>query len=86
METTEKRAVRYTYRGGKFTVVEDVYVMRKYNDHFGCVIGGMVVYLHERNDELAKRLLIEYNEERIVKLREQLHKATEELEKLKGES
>lgn len=44
------------------------------------------VWLRERNDELAKKLFLEYEEESLAELQEQIKKKSEKIKTLKGES
>lgn len=44
------------------------------------------VWLTERNDELAKNLFLEYEEQSLAELQEQIKKKSEKIRKLKEES
>ena len=45
-----------------------------------------VVWLTEKNDELAKRLFLEYEEKSLADLQEEIKKKSEKIRKLKEES
>jgi hypothetical protein len=75
----------YTIRRGKL-FISDRFLYRLRVDVGEVYPKGPTVYLEERNDELAKRILIEYEEKILVGLQEQIKRKTNIIKMLKAES
>ena len=74
---------RYSARGGKLTVCK---CQRACNMVDGTVDPkGPSVYFFERDDELARRILVDYEEKQLKQLYQQVHIKLEVIKKLKSE-
>ena len=84
MSNNFKTVIRYGYKNGKFTINEAI--KRTSFSEYGKILSGCTsLYLSERDDELAKRIFIEHMENRVLKAKEELDRATEQLRILKEE-
>ena len=61
----------------------DSYYFRATRRGFGIIINGITLYLEDRNDELAKRLFIEHEENDIAELEEKIGRKLENIKMLK---
>lgn len=80
----DKAAVRYTYRGGKFTIAE-VMLRRDFCNYGELGTKAPTLYLPERDDELAKRIFIEHLEERRLNAMDELAKVEQQLNNIREE-
>ena len=59
-------------------------VLMPKDDDFGKIISGTSLWLTERNDELARKMFIEYQEQCLSKLQKQIDDKIKFIELLKG--
>lgn len=80
-----KTVVRYTYKSGKLTIDEKSKVRSSFNEYGKILDKCTSICLTERNDELAKSIFIECMENRVLKAKKELDRATEQLRILREE-